>query len=395
MKTKDQIIEALVAALEIPPGAYDKAHERYKDLGTWFCEGPLKDNKPRIYAQGSFRLGTVIRPLNEDESYDLDVGCRLEAGITKHTHTQENLKTLIGDEVEAYRKARQIKKELEEKHRCWCLEYADELRFSEDIVPSIPEEMTKQASLAEAMVKHGLARGLAEDVSHHSGNITDNRQANYRYIDSNWQISNSEGYAKWFESRMEIAAGLMEKVAIMAKQAKVEKLPAWKWKTPLQKAIQLLKRHRDSLFAKNPDSKPISIIITTLAAAAYRGEENTTSALERILADMDRYILPTPPCVPNPVNPSEDFADKWRKPKYANLNLEGNFHSWLKQARADFQNTEKLNSEELIQKFTVQKFGLRIPQAEMAKILSFLSSKPADYQNIQIITEKPARPWCK
>jgi len=395
MKTKDQIIEALVAALEIPPGASDKAHDRYRDLGTWFCEGPLKDYNPRIYAQGSFRLGTVIRPLHDGESYDLDVGCRLESGITKHTHTQEKLKTLVGDELEAYRKARQIKKEVEEKHRCWCLEYADELRFSEDIVPSIPEEMTKQASLAEAMVKYGLARGLAEDVSHHSGNITDNRQANYRSIDPDWRISNSEGYAKWFESRMEIAAGLMEKVAMMAKQAKVEKLPAWKWKTPLQKAIQLLKRHRDSMFAKNPDSKPISIIITTLAAEAYRGEEDTTSALERILADLDRYILPTISRVPNPVNPNEDFADKWHEPKYAHLNLEGNFHDWLRQAQADFHNTEKLNSEELIQKFTLQKFGLRIPQDEIAKILPLLPSKPADYQNIQIITEKPARPWCK
>jgi hypothetical protein len=28
MKTKNQIIDALVAALEIPPAAYDKAHDR-------------------------------------------------------------------------------------------------------------------------------------------------------------------------------------------------------------------------------------------------------------------------------------------------------------------------------------------------------------------------------
>jgi hypothetical protein len=393
METKNLIIEALVAALEIPPGAYDKAHDRYKDLGDWFCDGSLKANKPRIYAQGSFRLGTVIRPLHYGESYDLDVGCRLETGITKHTHTQENLKTLVGDELEAYRKARQIKKELQEKPRCWCLEYADELRFSEDIVPSIPEEMTKQASLAEAMVKHGLTRGLAEDVSHHSGNITDNRRANYRYINPDWRISNSEGYAKWFEFCMESAAGFMERVAVMAKQAKVEKLPAWKWKTPLQKAIQFLKRHRDSMFAKNSKAKPISIILTTLAAAAYRGEENTISALDRILADMDRYILPTIPRVPNPVNPNEDFADKWNDPKYADLNLEGNFQSWLKQARTDFQNIEKLNTEELIHKFTLQKFGLRIPQDEVAKILPLLPSKPVEFQKIQVITQHPARPW--
>lgn len=397
MKTKDQIIEALVAALEIPPGAYEKAHARYKDLGEWFCreEASTKPYKPRIYGQGSFRLGTVIRPLHEGESYDLDVGCRLESGITKRTHTQEQLKTLVGDELEAYRTARQIKKELEEKHRCWCLEYSDDLRFSKDIVPSVPEELTKQASLADAMVRYGLSRSLAEDVSHHSGNITDNRQDNYRFIDDNWRISNSEGYARWFESRLATAPQQMEKVAMMAKQANVEKLPVWKWKTPLQKAVQILKRHRDSMFSKNPDSKPISVIVTTLAAEAYQGEENTTSAIERILSDMDRYVLPTIPRVPNPVNPNEDFADKWHESKYAHLNLEGNFQTWLKQARADFQNLDKLITEDLIHKFTERKFGLRISQDEIAKILPLLPLKPADYQNIQVITEKPARPWCK
>jgi len=394
MNTKNHIIEALVAALEIPQSYYEKAHDRYKDLGEWFCrqESTTYSYSPRIYGQGSFRLGTVIRPLHVKESYDLDIGCRLEAGITKFTHSQEALKKLVGNELEAYRQARRIEQKLEEMHRCWRLEYADDLPFHMDVVPSIPEGMTKRASLAEAMVKFGLARALAEDVSHHSGNITDNRHPNYRQIDDDWKISNSEGYVLWFKSRLATAPKQMEKVAVMAKQAEVEKLPTWKWKTPLQKAIQILKRHRDSMFASQPDSKPISIIITTLAAAAYRGEEDTASALERILTDMDSYVLPTVPRVPNPVNPNEDFADKWHEAKYAHLNLEGNFKSWLQQARNDFRNIEKLTSEEEIQKFTDKKLALRIPQAEIAKILPFL---PKEYQSVQIITEKPARPWCK
>lgn len=392
MTAKEKIVESIVAALEIPPSAYDKAYARYDDLGKWFCKGPLKPHNPRIYAQGSFRLGTVVRPFHEGESYDLDVGCRLESGVSKRTHTQEQLKTMVGDELEAYRKARQIQEELEEMHRCWRLQYADELRFSKDIVPSIPEELVKQNSLAEAMVNHGLNRGLAHDVSRHSGNITDNRLANFRLIHPDWRISNSEGYALWFESRMKLSPGFMEKVAMMAKAAKVEKLPTWKWKTPLQKAIQLLKRHRDSMFSKNPDSKPISIILTTLAAEAYRGEEDTISALERILADMDRYILPTTPRVPNPVNPNEDFADKWPDPKYNHLNLEGNFRNWLRQARIDFKNLEAFVSEEQLQKFAQQKFGLRIPQSEMAVILTLIS--PPKDLGPNIITGKPARPWC-
>ncbi len=397
MKIKEKIVDALGAALEIPQGYYQKAHDRYKDLGDWFCRenASTRPYRPRIYGQGSFRLGTVNPPLFKSDSFDLDVGCRLEMGLTKLTHTQEYLKTLVGDELEAYRIARQISQELQEKHRCWRLEYADELSFHMDVVPSIPEEMIKRATIAEAMVKHGIDRTLAAAVAQHSGNITDNRLPNYRSIDDDWRISNSEGYALWFESRMELASSLMQEIAAMAKQANVEKLPTWKWKTPLQKAVQILKRHRDRMFSKNTDSAPISIIITTLAAEAYQGEEDTASALDRILQDMDSYVQPSMPRVPNPVNPNEDFADKWYAPAYAHLNLEGNFRLWLQQARADFQNLEKLASEETIQKFTEEKFGIRIPHDDIAAILALLPQEPKAYQNVQVITGTQARPWCK
>lgn len=397
MSSKNQIIEALVASLEIPPSYYEKAYDRYNDLGGWFCRegGATRSYKPRIYPQGSFRLGTVVRPLNDKDSYDLDVGCRLETGVTKQTHTQEKLKTLVGEELEAYRQARQIQEKLDEKHRCWRLEYADALSFHLDVVPSIPEEMTKTASLADAMAKSGLPRPLADDVSRHSGNITDNRLPNYRLINPDWRISNSEGFARWFESRLVIATKVRENIVVMAKQASVEKLPAWKWKSPLQKAIQFLKRHRDSHFRGQPASKPISVILTTLAAKAYRGEEDTAAALDRILTDMDSYVLQNKPKVPNPVNPDEDFADKWDEPKYASLNLERNFHLWLRQARIDFQNIEKLVTEDDIQAFAEAKFGLRIPQQDILKILPLLPKSQKDYQSVHVITTPPPRPWCK
>jgi hypothetical protein len=44
---------------------------------------------------------------------------------------------------------------------------------------------------------------------------------------------------------------------LMAKAAKVDDLPARKWKSPLQEAIQILKRHRDMMFQDAPDSAPI------------------------------------------------------------------------------------------------------------------------------------------
>jgi hypothetical protein len=73
----------------------------------------------------------------------------LRRGITKQTHTQKQLKGLVGRDVEAYRVARGIKDALEEMHRCWRLPYADTLKFHMDIVPSIPEEAARRQMLQE------------------------------------------------------------------------------------------------------------------------------------------------------------------------------------------------------------------------------------------------------
>lgn len=109
--------------------------------------------------------------------------------------------------------------------------------------------------------------------------------------------------------------------------------PITKSKTPLQRSIQLLKRHRDSLFQED-DHKPISAIITTLAAHAYDGEGTLTSALRTILRNMDRYIEERNGVkwVQNPVNPHENFADKWPESPAK----QEKFYTWLDRARRDF-----------------------------------------------------------
>ena len=264
------IFEEILLSLDIPESAYEKAEARYKDLGEWFDreESLCSPFSPHIYPQGSFRLGTVVRPVTGPLEYDLDLGCRLRFGITKFTHTQEQLKNLVGADLEAYRKARQIESALEEKNRCWRLPYKEEVRFHIDAVPSIPEDDAIKASLKEAMIKTGSVKALAESVTSLAGAITDKRSLHFEWISHQWRISNSEGFALWFESRMKLAMLVLEQHALMAKAAKVDDLPARKWKSPLQEAIQILKRHRDVMFQDAPDSAPISATITTLAPQA-------------------------------------------------------------------------------------------------------------------------------
>jgi len=87
---RNRIIEELAGSIDIPDSAYEKAESRYKDLGGWFGRKEARCHAfaPHIYPQGSFRLGTVVRPVEDDGEYDLDMGCRLRVGITTATHME-------------------------------------------------------------------------------------------------------------------------------------------------------------------------------------------------------------------------------------------------------------------------------------------------------------------
>lgn len=389
MITKEQrnyILENMVKNLELPESAYENARKRYEDLGEWFGreESTVKDNDPHIFAQGSFRLGTAIYPLNGDDAYDLDLACKLRKGITKDSDTQEFLKEAVGQELEAYRIARGIKAPKEEKHRCWRLEYQDALSFHLDIVPCIPADEIRRKQILESIWQSGVEEFLAESASQLTVSITDDRHEGYRQICDNWHISNPEGYSQWFEFRMNQNQRLF-----LAEKAQVDEVPLFKRKTPLQRSIQLLKRHRDQMFKDNKDAKPISIIITTLAARAYNGEPDLYSALTNILSQMGGLVNTKNPRVPNPVDPGEDFADRWSMPEYKHLYLEQNFWNWLVQAQSDFESILSTLDRDFITKQVEQKFSLRL-NLELAKGMGAVSIVTPKRHSI---SNPPPRPW--
>lgn len=389
---KRVVIDNMVKLLELPDSAYDKARKRYEDLGEWFDrdESAVSGNNPHIFPQGSFRLGTAIRPLDESEEYDLDLACKLRDGISKDSHTQETLRKLIGIELEAYRKARGIKNELEPKHRCWRLEYQDDLSFHMDIVPCIPADEKRRKAILESIRKTGLDEYVAGSASQTTISITDDRHEGYKHICDDWNISNPEGYAKWFEYRMN-----PQQTRILLEKAQVDDIPLFKKKTPLQRVIQILKRHRDNWSKDNPDSKPISIIITTLAARAYNGETDIVAALGNVLEKMGGLINPARPRVPNPVDPEEDFADRWYRQDCLHLRLEEHFNAWLLQARTDFQHITSTTDTEFLCEHIEEKFSLRVNESELKKQLGI------SVASVNIITPKThtidrqdsARPW--
>lgn len=342
-------LENIVELLDIPPSYYQKAAERYKSLGEWLHRKESKASlfSPDIYPQGSFRYGTVIRPLSPGDEYDLDLVCQVD--LKKSGITQHRLKGLIGEEVQLYAKYNSFKEEAEEKPRCWRLNYADHVNFHMDILPCIPEDK----EFIDSLVRLGVPANLASTAVA----ITDNRRANYGVISTNWPTSNPRGVATWFENSARAAAySQIEKLVKCQIYASVDDVPPYEWKTPLQRSIQILKRHRDVMFKDSPEWKPLSMIITTLATHAYEGETDLGMALTNIIDRMPQYVNTAKPRIPNPVNPGEDFADRWAKDSHYEIN----FWSWHAQVKADNFRLSILRDVSQINQTLKNKFNLNL-----------------------------------
>jgi len=337
-KQAEAYLEALAKALEIPPARYEQAERSYKSLGEWLHrdESSVKNFGPDVFVQGSFRLGTVIKPEFDGEEYDVDCTCSLTK-LTKSNLSQAGLKELLGEEIKAYRKSKGIQKEVHEGRRCWRLEYADGAQFHMDIVPCIPNAEAQRLLLE--------SRNLDARFADTAIAITDNEVPEYYEITEDWPRSNPRGYAEWFKSRMgdvfvRRRQQVLDEMRAEGVTASVEDIPTYRVRTPLQSAIMILKRHRDMMFADDPTDKPISIIISSLAAHAYEGEETIGLALMSILSRMESAIEHdgTKYVIRNPTDALENFADKWEDhPERAEA-----FFGWLEQAREDFSAAGRL-----------------------------------------------------
>ena len=388
-----EVLKLILESIDISDTEYEMAEKRYHDLGRFLSNNAeCSGYEPHVFPQGSFRLGTVIRPISGKEKFDLDLACKLASGVTRDTWTQRQLKELVGRDVDRYRNARGIQTPIYEKPRCWSILYKGHPRFHMDIVPCIPQLANEVKILQRQLTDFGIHDQLATDIAAHSVSITDNQLPQYNQIILEWPESNPQGFALWFEARMRLAGNILERRRLEARAATIDDLPAWRWKTPLQRAIQLLKRHRDIMFQERPERKPISIIITTLAARAYQGETDLSAALGGILDRMESFIHDHKPRVPNPTNPEgEDFADKWDTEKGRRLDLEKNFRNWVRLARRDFA---LLGNVELDTLHDVAKdrFSADLGYDRLMNIPG-VSKQPYKPPEVNIGT--PARPWCR
>ena len=100
----NKALENLTDNIDISETRYKEAEGHYKAIGEWLGkdDSPLAPYSPEIYPQGSFRLGTVVKPISDNDEYDIDLVCQLE--LSKQEVTQKELKQMIGDRLKENKK---------------------------------------------------------------------------------------------------------------------------------------------------------------------------------------------------------------------------------------------------------------------------------------------------
>lgn len=289
MDTMEQMLSMLlngaVETLDIPPHLQALAIASYEEVGNWLAENA--ETRCRVYPQGSFRLGTVVRPFTLTGDFDIDLVLLMY--IAKEKTTQAQLKNDVGDLLYGYldwkeHSGRSELKACEPKRRCWTL--TDPVNgFHLDVLPAIPDLDYPPTGIL----------------------LTDKQLFH-------WQHSDPIGYARWFRKRSQ---ELQTKAITAAAQRgiDVEDVPIWEFRTTLQRVVQVLKWHCMLFFADDPDNRPPSILITTLAAHAYRGETDLFTASRNALTGMNRHIEDRNGVawVANPAHEGENFVDKWKE----------------------------------------------------------------------------------
>lgn len=326
LERKKNVI-SVISSLDISPSTFKKACEKYIAIAQYLNNHGIQ---AEIYPQGSFSLGTVVRPYKNDSStnYDLDFICQILG--TKEDHSPSELRHLI----EAALKENKIySSRLIVYDECFTIVYADNnnIGFSIDIVPATDETVpTKNILKSKSMNSALLDTAIA--IPKHNG------ERNY-----SWLTNNPKGLTAWFKN---INQPFLEfsKRAYRLKLlnenpdlfCSIEEIPQELERSPLQRVIQILKRHRDVYYAKvssGDEIKPISAIITVLAAKiashhnpnctefellSYvlteiltQSTSTTISKTAHIYSEFDLVKkLDNKWYIENPANPDDNLADK-------------------------------------------------------------------------------------
>ncbi|MDP4460620.1 nucleotidyltransferase [Staphylococcus hyicus] len=303
---KNEIIEKVLASIDISPTMEKNAHDRYESISKYLENQGLDCN---FYPQGSFLLGTVVRPYKDgkDKLYDLDVISMIDK--EKFDTTPNQTKNDVGELLkESGLYSEKLK---EEDTHCWTLEYSNvgDVGFTLDIVPSVVNDYSVYDNYNEATINQKSV-SITERIS----------EGVYE-----WKQSNPIGFGDWFR---QISNRHVNESQIIQQRdrllyelrdlyASTEEIPTYLYRSNLQRAVQLIKRVRDVYFdrAGIRSYKPSTFLLTSLVASSVENKANL-SVEEIINIFINKFNNRNIPIMQgnnilNPIDSSEVINASW------------------------------------------------------------------------------------
>jgi hypothetical protein len=326
----DDLLQRIGYKLQISRTQRELAEERYNSVGKWLSQDEsFNDGDVSIYPQGSLGIGTTVKPLNQQE-YDLDLVCEIEEYWRGKNPLE--LLNLIENRLKEHKTYAAM---VERKNRCIRLNYANE--FHMDILPAHPTDQTDSTCIK-----------------------VPDRKA------KDWKDSNPRGYVNWFNEQAKQYETYFEK------KAHIDPLPddeSVERKSPLKRAVQLIKRYRDVYFEDDLESAPISIVLTTLAGRAYYGQASVTESISHILNEIDRLIPKEGRLIVlNPSNPDEDLSERWD----SNPDLYEKFKIFVKEFKQQWNHVTTLQGIHNIAAALKEMFGENIINESIKDQVEFI-----------------------
>lgn len=361
---QDDILK-LISKLDISPTLYKNAEEKYKALASFLEDCGIDAD---IYPQGSFALGTVVKPSAKDQNanYDLDFICQLH--LTKNDISPSTMRQKIED---ALTSSDRYGGKLTKCGECFTIEYADinGVSFSIDIVPAADESNENKRELIllskrPALINTAIAIPRENGIRNYS-----------------WITNNPRGYKTWFDEinmpflalrKSEYRNMLFENNRAIFNS--VDEIPSALERSAMQRVIQILKYHRDHYYKNLPqkdsnDIKPISAIINTIVADIARTTSPTSDVFALLAFVLDRLNIYASQqtmqyeefrhsyegfntitrengkwLIQNPANPKDNLADKWN----TNSEIPKTFFRWISVCHKDLIESIHLPDQQFI-----------------------------------------------
>lgn len=235
----------------------------------------------KMEAQGSYALGTLIKPVDENDEYDADIQ------IVMNPNEDWDPKDYVNEVHGTLKDNDTYTDKVRRKTRCATVDYAGD--FHLDVVPRV-----------------------TEDGQHHVCNR----------IENEFEETDGTGYREWFNEKNRITGGNLKRVV---------------------RLLKYLRDHKNNYSVKSILLTTLAGYFIEPGDEGTEAVRTVADTLVTVLTRMDDYLQKHPemPEIKNPVLASETFNRHWDQTKYANFRNRVHSHAQTAARAKDESSTGK------------------------------------------------------